>query len=312
MDEDGEFLRIMWNVQVNKGMLIVSFEGGLGNQMFQYAFYKALLKQYSDSDVVADFSYINPKMHNGYELNHVFGISMKESKLTDVAKLSERCPKGIKGYRLWNLLYAVRRYLCGFKNSYIRQENSTGYYPEVFQLNTLYSYYFKGVWANEKYFKHIADELQKEFVFEGEISEQNREWIRLIENSESVSIHLRAGDYFQVNYDICDKAYYEKAIAYIKARVKHPVFYVFSDDISMAKEILSFLKDVHYVDNNIGVNSFRDMQLISKCKHNIMANSTFSFWGAYLNTNKNKIVIGTKHAVGSCKAPYEFEGVILI
>ncbi len=292
-------------------MLIVSFEGGLGNQMFQYAFFKALQFHYPDIYVLADLSYIDSGVHNGFELSRVFGIHMDLCQLEDVAKYSERCPKGITGYRLLNCLYSLRRCIIGQKTSYIRQENAVIYYPEVFQLNPLYSYYFKGVWANENYFSDIKTSLLKDFLFTGELSEINKELADMIKNTDSVSIHLRAGDYIQYSYDICDGQYYKKAIEYIKTKIKDPTFFVFSDDIILAKNILNFDISMCFIDNNVEENSFRDMQLMSLCKHNIIANSTFSFWGAYLNGNENKIVIAPQKLAGDCIYPYKCENWIL-
>ena len=293
-------------------MLIVSFEGGLGNQMFQYAFFTALKEKFSNIDVLADFSDINLRVHNGYELEKVFGIQMDACKLTDVAKYSEHCPKGIKGHRILNGLYSMRRCVCGVKHSFIRQENASVFYPEVFQVNPLYNYYYKGIWANEKYFANIKENLTNQFQFQGIVDEKNKKWVEMIKCSEAVSIHFRAGDYLQLHYDVCSQEYYREAIAYMEAKLTCPVFFVFSDDIQMARKIFGTCENLHYIDNNTGKESYRDMHLMSMCRHNIIANSTFSFWGAYLNRFNKKIVVAPQKPAGDCRYPYASKEWVLL
>jgi hypothetical protein len=114
-------------------------------------------------------------------------------------------------------------------------------------------------------------------------------------STNSVSIHIRCGDYLSPKYisiygGICTIEYYKRAISYILQTVDNPVFFIFSDDIEWTKDNIT-INNAIFVSNNKGINSFLDMYLMSICKHNIIANSSFSWWGAYLNKNKNKKVI---------------------
>jgi hypothetical protein len=120
--------------------------------------------------------------------------------------------------------------------------------------------------------------------------------IKKIENNNSVSIHVRRGDFFknkkriQRYGNICTNSYYKKAINIIKHKINDPIFLVFSDDIDWAKQNFTGSNFI-FVDWNKGKSSYRDMHLMSLCKHNIIANSTFSWWGSWLNNNENKVVI---------------------
>ena len=133
------------------------------------------------------------------------------------------------------------------------------------------------------------------FTFPNIVGEKNKECLSEVSNSESVAVHIRRGDYLTGdnldNYgNICTKDYYNSAIDYIRNHVSNPFFYVFSDEIEWVQENFDF-GNVRLVNWNSGNNSFLDMQLMSLCKHQIIANSTFSWWAAWLNQNPDKLVI---------------------
>jgi len=115
----------------------------------------------------------------------------------------------------------------------------------------------------------------------------------MIKNLKSVSIHIRRGDYItnKTGPKFIGLDYYIKAIRTIENKVKNPTYFIFSDDIVWGKQYLKLKNISYFVDNNHGKDSYKDMQLMSLCKHNIVANSTFSWWGSWLNTNKNKVII---------------------
>lgn len=293
-------------------MFIVAIEGGLGNQMFQYAFFTALREHYEKEQMKLDLSRINPAMHNGYELQKIFGICQPLCTSKEVIMYSEDCSKNILFGRLWTFIWAVRRNLLGRKKSFIYQKDPTEYCSLIENLDQNRNYYFKGVWANHRYFHQYEDVIRKTFIFPTISDKQNLMWKEKIEKTNSVSIHFRGGDYYKENFPIMGQEYYAKAIAFLKKRFKELVFFIFTDDLANAKKSIGNIDNCYYIDNNHGNNSFIDMQLMSLCKHNIMANSTFSFWGAYLNSNEEKIVIGPRSMVGKCSEPYYFEGVILL
>ncbi len=252
-------------------MRIVKFEGALGNQMFSYAFYKAL-KNHNNSCVVADLRKYKfpPFIINGYELNRIFDVKYD--------------------YVIFSFTwYKIVNFLTG-KKKYVKEEGTGIFDPKFLDYGN--SVYYDGFFQSEKYFAHIADEVRKAFQFKPVESEANKTLVETIQNSNSVFVHVRRSDYlkFANTQGICTPEYYTKAADYIRSKVDNPVFFVFSDDINWCKENLQ-LGNCHYVDHNTGLDSYIDMQLMSYCKHGIIANSTFSWWGAWLKEYAGKIVI---------------------
>jgi SAM-dependent methyltransferase len=181
--------------------------------------------------------------------------------------------------------------------------SATDYYPELFELDTNYHYYLLGGWQNESYLTKVEGELFDSFVFAKETEPTNLELIKEIGEANSVSIHSREGDYITAGFPVCGAEYYQRAMAYIEARIDHPRYFVFADNVQYAKSVIGEKENIRYITHNHGEKSYRDMQLMSLCKHNIIANSSFSFWGAYLNKNKNKLVVVPNKPVGSCRIP---------
>jgi len=166
------------------------------------------------------------------------------------------------------------------------------YHPEIFDFEDRY---LCGYFACEKYYADIMEALRKQFVFPESGHAENRKMAERMRNGESVSIHIRRGDYLDAENaamfgNICTEEYYAGAIREMKQIYPMAHFYVFSDDIPYVKEHYKG-EEFTAVDINRGKDSFYDMWLMSQCRHNICANSTFSFWGARLNRNKEKIVM---------------------
>ncbi len=153
--------------------------------------------------------------------------------------------------------------------------------------------YLWGLFQNEKYFKKYRKEILKAFRFKKDMSEKNKEMAKRIKKSNSIAVHIRRGDYLAQNaaQHVLSPAYYHKAVDYIAKRIKNPHFYIFSDDMKWVKENIKLEYPHTFVEHNQGNASYNDMRLMSLCKHNIIANSTFSWWGAWLNDNPDKIVI---------------------
>lgn len=333
-------------------MKVVAFKGGLGNQMFQYAFYKAL--ENKGYDVKGDVSsYTYWKQHNGYELKKIFGVEL------DVASEAECIDSGFpkkdfisrtlkklgrifdrKRYIYYSYanqhnerelkrIFAIERELASeaervangvskedfvsrilkrfglssYSKRYINVEGAPAiqYLPQLL-ANLPQDCYLDGYWQSERYFENVADEVRSNFRFnEADLDATNKALLEQIRRTNSVSLHVRRGDYIGIDmfWNICTlDGYYAPAIDYIRQKEQDLHFFVFSNDIAWCKANLS-LDNCCYVDNNGGANSYRDMQLMSACKHNIIANSTFSWWGAWLNDNPHKLVLAPPHFFNS-------------
>lgn len=275
-------------------MLIVRAMGGLGNQLQQYALYRKL--EHIGKDVRLDVSWFR---------NEAFQATMtagRELELDYFNPLPYRVAteeeiRAVLG-RLWEEPERIgsklkRKLHPALSASF--EENDL-YHEQVFDMEHKY---LVGYWACEKYYADIMDLLRADITFprstDEALQKKNDEAGRQMEETVSVSMHIRRGDYLDdINKalfgNICTEAYYQSAITYMRERFPDVVFYIFSDDIPYAKE--HFRGDEYrIVDWNHGKDSFYDMMLMSRCKHNICANSTFSFWGARLNSHKDKVMI---------------------
>jgi hypothetical protein len=267
-------------------MIITRITGGLGNQMFQYAIAKSIAKKNSDIFKL-DISFYPKQSLRKYELN-LFNIEENIATEEECARL-----RGSEG--LWFKIKRKLNLSINRPKSYTFENNLTLFDKEVW--NKKGDIYLDGFWQNESYFKDIRDEILKDFTLKQDISNEAKKYLKNIQNITSVSLHIRRGDYVENNHTnkvhgICDLDYYKKAIRYINEKVKEPIFYIFSDDISWCKENFNFLENKIFVDNTRS--AVEDLELMKYCKHNIIANSTFSWWGAWLNDNKDKIVVAPK------------------
>lgn len=260
-------------------MDIVVINNGLGNQMSQYAFYLAKKKTNSRCRFVFDPDSHNE--HNGSELDKLFGIKFGDG-------LIDRLLSKIIGYRkrpkIWKILS-----LCGVK--IFREAVNYDYDPQMLKRHRFGFNFFIGGWHSEKYFKDIREDVLDSFSFPSiKSSIEYQEVLSIVENTtNSVSIHVRRGDFLTIDKNnpyqlggVATESYYKKALSKIKEKVDSPLFFCFSNDIKWCRE---FFKDenVVYVTCNTGKDSWRDMYLMSLCKHHINANSTFSWWGVWLS-----------------------------
>lgn len=270
--------------------IIIGFNG-LGNQMSQYAFYLQK-KQY---DKKTKFIPINND-HNGIELNRLFGINCKINLIEFIylqifkILITKRHPRIFK---------YIKKLLFKFNIRVINENFDYRFNENYLHKNKRLVFYYGG-WHNEKYFKSIESIIRAKYIFPAITDPLNTTLINQINKTESVGIHVRRGDYLNENNinifgKVCALEYYEKAINKISATVNNPHFFVFSNDINWVKLNLK-LKNVTYIDNNKGIDSWKDMYLMTICKNLIIANSTFSWWGAWLN-NENKIVISPKQFI---------------
>ncbi len=272
-------------------MDIVLLFNGLGNQMSQYAFYLAK-KQYNLKVRYLYFPDKDYNQHNGFELERIFNIKKAQGKI-------DYCLYWICRYSIENKNIKgkiLRRVLKYLKINMLNEVVSYDYdYSHLIKRSTYSCTFYKGGWHSEKYFANIKDTILDSFRFR--IKANDTENIKILEKvhgSTSVSIHIRRGDFISDVYEffgkVCDRDYYQKAINYIKNNVENSVFFIFSNDINWVKENL-ILENSIIVDVNNGDESWKDMYLMSQCKHNVNANSSFSWWGAWLNTNPDKIIV---------------------
>jgi len=253
-------------------MIIIHLRGGLGNQMFQYALYCSFVER--GIPAFLDLShYKNGVSTRGYELEKVFGI--KAPVVSFWAKLA--------GKLHWKLFHRF------YKTAYKETDNHFGFYDQ--QITALHSAYLKGYWQSEKYFTNATESVKSAFSFTDPGDEENKRLLGQVKSSLSVGIHIRRGDYAGSSDNLMlPLSYYRQAIDFVKDTIDNPVFFVFSDDAVWAAQNLD-LPNAVFVNHNRGNNSYRDMQLMSHCSHNIIANSSFSWWAAWLNRNENKLVI---------------------
>lgn len=269
-------------------MKIVKILGGLGNQMFQYALYLSLQETFPKERVMLDLScFQGYHLHNGFELENIFSVTPQKASATDIMRIAYYYPN----YLLWRIgkrLLPRRKGMC-LESSTLRFDESV--------LRREGNRYFDGYWQDERYFAAYREKVLKAFTFPAFKRTENLSLLEKLDEN-SVALHVRRGDYVGNNLyqGICDLNYYRTAIKKMCAHVTPSLFCIFSNDITWCQQHLQpYLKaPVVYVTWNTGVESYRDMQLMSCCAHNIIANSSFSWWGAWLNQNCGKVVIAPK------------------
>ena len=271
-------------------MIIIKLMGGLGNQMFQYAAAKRVSKV-NDIILKLDLSWFQDKgpwTPRNYELG-VFALSSEIADPHEIGALKSRRQNPL--FR--RLPGFVNKFLFNANQSHII-EKSHSFEPAV--LNLIDDVYLDGYWQSEKYFYDIASVIRKDFSLRAEPDGMNRDVASLIQGCNAVSLHFRRGDYVAdartANYHgICSMDYYRKAVKLVSARVIKPHFFIFSDDAAWVQENFKIEFPVTLVQHNGPDRAHVDMWLMSLCHHHIIANSSFSWWGAWLNPNPQKIVI---------------------
>lgn len=251
-------------------MICMQVMGGCGNQMFQYALGRYLSLK-NKTSLEFELDYFSNKTARCFVLDK-FNISGHETNKWWV-KFYSFVPRG---KRLLNYIFPiVQEKKCTFDSTI-----------KDMKLNEVY---LRGYWGSYKYFYEIRDILKKDFSCSVDLSFTTKKWIHLIENSNypAVSLHVRRGDYLsEVNKKIYKELtvdYYNSAISILNNKYGKLSVFIFSNDIKWAQDNLSFdNNEVNYVTGNDEDHGFEDMLLMWKCKHHVIANSTFSWWGAYL------------------------------
>ena len=271
-------------------MILVNLFGGLGNQMFQYAFGDTINHEtgIEVKYTIDTFRYYESK--RSFLLNDVFNLDLPIANTKDVIECI--------GWKRQHPL--IRRLLATNKFPKLRASN---FFVDcdITSSELLYKYtsnnsYYYGHWCSEKYFKNNRERILDRFVFCNGMDQVTRLIVDEIMKKESIAVHVRRGDYLTSKkhsklYNIIEKNYYLEAIEWMRNRVPEAKIFVFSDDIDWANtHIVQAVDNAKLVSNKMNAD-YIDMQLISLCSHQIISNSTFSWWAAWLNKNKNKKVI---------------------
>lgn len=265
-------------------MKIIFICGGIGNQLFQYAFARKM--QIITQDVVKIDSESFFKIFKEKKIKDSrsfllssFNCLYEEASNDDIKKIRNR-------YGLFS------KVLRKFSNKFIYKYNIT-YNPDIFQIKG--DKYIEGYWQSPNYFSDIREILLEELMPVNTFSHVALEYKKKIIESNSVSLHIRRGDYLSSQvldrYGACSLLYYSSAIKSMNEMVQNPYFYVFSDDINWAIENFNKFDGNFVFIKNEGLTDVEELLLMSLCQHNIIANSTFSWWAAWLNKNNEKKVI---------------------
>lgn len=268
-------------------MIIVKISGGLGNQLFQYAF-----GRYVSESLQVEVKYdlqTNLKIRD---------FTIRDCGLADLnLPFDQASTAEIERFRFFysGFLSRLERKVNQFIpfNIHLIIEKGQHLVLPVGKLKD--NCYYDGYWQSYKYLTELRNELISQ-VGEIQLGIKAVEWKKMIQTSISISIHIRRGDYISIKkntdiFQVCGIDYYLSAINYIKGKITNPHFFIFSDDLAWAKENFQGVQFT-FVEGN---KPHEDMYLMSLCQHNIIANSTFSWWGAWLNSNYGQLVVAPKH-----------------
>lgn len=284
-------------------MIITNLVGGLGNQMFQYAFGLRLAEISGEEVKFSSDMFAMYKSHNGFELERVFGRKIDLATSSDLS--------GIVGFLRAHP--QTRRVLGKTKDRFFRILAGGKFISEEIYMRhkmAVGSCYYQGYWQSEDFFPEQVDLRDVySFVVPDEDVTNRRLADEIMSDKCSVSVHIRRGDYLNPKvaavHGICSEEYYHLAMRHMEEKLQKPKFYIFSDDHKWVSEnIVPRYPESRLVVHNIRGDSYKDMWLMSLCAHNVVANSTFSWWGAWLNRNKNKVAVAPKFWFASSNKAY--------
>lgn len=257
-------------------MIISKIIGGLGNQMFQYAIAQSIALENKDSfklDLTA---------FNTYEL---FSYRLDEFKIPSCVATQD----DIDNVLGRNLVVRKFRRVLGVSSHYIEKER-TIFDSTVFKNKNIY---LEGYWQNEQYFYKHRSKILQTFIPKCTFSKVTENYYSQIRKSESISVHIRRGDYLKHDdIGVLPLSYYKESMEYFLEKNQQVCFYIFSNDIDWCKDTFKDLENIVFIDDT--ESEIADLWLMSHCRHNIIANSSFSWWGAWLNRDSNKIVVSPK------------------
>lgn len=246
--------------------------GGLGNQIFEYAFARHLRKAGNEVYLLVT-SFGRDGLRN-FKLNN-YNIQIPVAKGIASYVIDKRTRLGVRG------LFSRNVYVAPNTFEYIDIKGSDKYQ------------YFYGYFQNSRYVDPYIDGLRNDLQYTGDFSDIQRKIIKEISECESVGIHVRRGDYLDNTsvFRIIDVQFYISAIKYMREKIHHPQFYFFSDDISWCKDNFSSLDNAHFIDHMYKNTDVIDFEMLRCCKHFIIGNSTFSWWASKLSEASSKVLI---------------------
>jgi hypothetical protein len=273
-------------------MIILRLKGGLGNQLFEYALVRHL-SIIQNTEFKFDLHHYDAGW-GSYNLG-VFNIKESFARDSEIEIYKKFKRKIGRRAFLYNLIFSD-------KSKYVEEREPFIFDKSIFEVNNCY---LDGWWQNEKYFIDIRDILLKELTIKEPPKGRNLDISIKVTETNSVSIHIRRMD-FVTNartkhlYGELTNDYYNRAIDYLSSKVENIKLFIFSDDIEWVKQNMNFKFEKTFIESNNSEDlAYEDLRLMSLCKHHVIANSTFSWWGAWLGTGKDKIVVGPKRWLSS-------------
>ena len=271
-------------------MIITKLIGGLGNQMFQYAAGRAVAYR-SNIPLKLDITNFETYKLRSYQLG-CFNIQENFASTKDIERFMPR-RRQIGAFTY----YKIRAKLLPWHKQKLIKERGILYDPDIIKIKG--DAYLEGYWQSEKYFEDISDIILREFTIKYKPNNINSQMLAKIDSVNSVSLHIRRGDYISNPIatqilGVLSLDYYINALNLISKKVKDPYVFVFSEDVSWAKENLKTSLPLYFIEHNRFNKDYEDLRLMSRCKHHIIANSSFSWWAAWLSEYQKKIVIAPR------------------
>lgn len=255
-------------------MIEVNITGGLGNQLFQYAFARYLQKETGERIVLNIFELEKYDKKRKLSLQHF--LLNKEISISN-----KKLPWYV--HRRSILSKILRKLIPNIYFKFFEKKGSYIWYGESYRkvnLPTCQKIYVGGYWQSPNYSIDALTEIQKDIVLKDDLRKDSVELLRQINNSNSVCVHIRRGDYVGTDYEVCTAEYYNKSIKQISIKDNDLTFFIFSDDVQWAQNNIEDCENIIFVNNNN--EDYIDLYLMSQCKHFIISNSTFSWWAQYL------------------------------
>jgi len=268
-------------------MIIVKIMEGLGNQLFQYAFGRAIA-YHRNVSLKFDLSFYKNYHSREYLLGH-FNISVPEASDAEIDYVKYGKDDYLRPFRI-----IIQKFLPYYLRRIVVEKIGIGYDHNMLKAQN--NAYYVGYWsAYYKLFKDISHLLEREITLSHTMDINIQNYLNKIKDKQSVSIHFRRGDYLKNEnlkfFGVQPIEYYYNAVNYINSKISNPYFFIFSDDINWVQEYFQLDSPHEFISQNNESQAFYDLILMSECKNHIIANSSFSWWGAWLNKNHNKIVI---------------------
>lgn len=274
-------------------MITIKIWGGLGNQLFQYAFGYALSKEYKD-DLFLDIEFYDKQYK--YVGIRKFNLDMLKCN-TKIASKRRGIIKILESFLVNRIIHRYKpEIVFRTKKNLFVKERKKEYFSISEPVRGINNYY-DGYWQTSLYFRKYKLELKEQFKYNGKYNDSAKYFLNKIQNSNSVSVHIRRGDFVSSKRigHLIDLEYYIRAMDYICFIVSDPVFFIFSDDLQWVRKNLKSSYSLEYVDNKCNDSEIVDMMLMTECKHGIMSASTFSWWGNWLkDADENTIIVAPR------------------